>query len=165
MTALQREWAAKLKASGFDDIESGEDGMLSRSRAETGRVTHDEHVQTASYYQRAGVMLHHRRWSDLRERRIWELHSEGIGMNEIARSVKAGNTLVHATINRLAAEMMGGKRGKRGKRGGPYRRNDRTWWRWLEQQAQKLSDSDLMAMAPTLLQLAQSTPKLCSTKS
>jgi hypothetical protein len=162
MTALQREWYAKLKASGFQDIETGDEhsGLLKTDkRFEAGRG--EEYRASAEYYQRASVLLHHRRWPDARERRIWEMHAEGVGMNEIARAAHAGNTLVHATINRLRAEML---QGNKGKKSHTVPRNDRTWWRWLVRQAKTLSDADLMAMAPTLLQMAKSTPNPCSTR-
>jgi hypothetical protein len=158
---LQREWYAKLKASGFEDIETGDehDGLLKTDkRIEEGRG--EEYQASAEYYRCAGVFLHHRHWRDQRERLIWELHSEGVGMNEIARRARAGNTLVHATINRLRDEMLApGNEGNKA-------RNGRALWRWLEREAKKLSDEDLIAMAPTFLELARpSTPKPCSTKS
>jgi hypothetical protein len=160
MNALTREWYAKLKASGFEDIETGDEhsGLLKTDkRIEEGRG--EEYAASAEYYRRAGVFLHHREWADDRERRIWELHSEGMGMNEIARTAKAGNTLVHATINRLRAEMLSGRQGRKP-------RNERAFFAWLVRQAKSLKDEDLIAMAPTFLEIARpSTPKRCSTRS
>jgi hypothetical protein len=160
LTALQREWYAKLKASGFEDIETGgEDGLLKTDkRIEDGRG--DEYQASAEYYRRAGRFLHARRWEDVTERRIWELHAAGMGMNEIARSERHGNTKVHATVNRLRAEMLAGNAGNASNTA-----KSEVFWRWVEKETRKLSDADLIALAPTLLAIAKpSTPKRSSTR-
>lgn len=164
MTDLQREWYAKAKASGFEDIETGSDGqglLKTDKRIEPGRG--DEYQASADYYRRAGVFLHHRARWEPGEREAWALHAGGVGMNEIARQVHRGNTWVHATLNRLRAEMIGGV-GRAAKVPVPYRENARALWKWLEHQANVLSDEDLIAMAPTLLEVVKSTPKASSTR-
>lgn len=158
--ALKHQWYAKLAAEGFEDIETGDEhnGLLKTDkRIEDGRG--DEYAASAEYYRRAGVFLHHREWTDERERQIWELHAAGTGMNEIARQTHTGNTAVHATVNRLRAEMLRG-----GCKAGKARRNDDALFRWLRHEADKLSDEDLLAMAPTLLEIARQTPRGSSTK-
>jgi hypothetical protein len=160
MTALQREWYAKLKASGFEDIETGDEnsGLLKTDkRIEEGRG--DEYAASAEYYRRAGVFLHHHDFASDADRSIWELHSEGVGMNEIARRTHLGNTRVHATINQLRIEMLDPRNpGNQGNKAGNSRTLPR-WFKWLERQALKMSDEDLISMVPTFLDLARSTPK------
>lgn len=176
MTALQREWYAKLRASGFEDIETGDEhsGLLKTDkRIDEGRG--DEYAASAEYYRRAGVFLHQRTWCDEAERAVWELHADGVGMNEIARRVRRGNTLVCDTVNRLRAEML--------RRDAPARlqreidrvsrvscaRNERAFYGWLINQVQlpeRLSDADLIQLAPTLLEIARpSTPRRSLTRS
>lgn len=165
MTALQRQWYAKLKASGFEDIETGDnnEGLLKTDkRIEPERVV--EYEASAEYYQRAGQFLHARDWPDDWEREIWELHAGGVGQNEIARRTHRGNTLVNETIVTLRAEMLRKGAGREGRKP----RNGRAFLSWLEREARKLNDADLIAMAPTLLELARSmVPSMrnrCSTK-
>lgn len=162
MTALQREWYAKLKKSGFEDIETGDDsdGLLKSSK----RFDTDKRVPiadvaasweaSAEYYQRAGQFLHAREWEESWERDVWELHSEGVGQNEIARRTHRGNTLVNATIVRLRAEMLRKGASRESRKGG----NARTLLRWLVRETRRMNDADLLAMAPTLLEIARTTP-------
>lgn len=165
MTELQREWAAKLKASGFVDIETGDEhsGLLKTDkRIEPERAL--EYEASAEYYQRAGQFLHARDWDgegESREREIWALHAEGVGQNEIARRTRRGNTFVNDTVVRLRAEMLRPQPSRESRKG----RNDRTLLRWLVKETRRMSDADLMAMAPTLLETAKSLiPKRFSTK-
>jgi hypothetical protein len=161
VNALTKEWYGKLKDSGFVDIETGDEhcGLLKTDkRIEAER--HTEYEASAEYYQRAGQFLHSEDWQDDDEREIWFLHSEGIGQNEIARRTRRGNTFVNATVVRMRAKMLR-KRGNSGNRA----KNGPTLWRWLERETRKMSDADLIALAPTLLEIAKpSTPKRCLTK-
>ena len=85
---LRREWTAKLAAAGFEDLESSRDpdGPLSdrgnlhpveHTQAEERRLV--ERMEDGSDYQSwARDILHRGRWRNATERRIWELHCDGM---------------------------------------------------------------------------------------
>lgn len=66
---LQREWATKLRASGFEDLEAGGEKLSNR-----GTPTRTYVVDAADYYETAKA----RDVSHLSplERRIWALHAD-----------------------------------------------------------------------------------------
>lgn len=85
--ALQDHWDAKLKASGFNDIENrhaeqpGSPSWIDRPR---GRFA----PATAEYYRSAeaySIYLQNRRGSQL-EREVWALHACGLGTRAICSS-------------------------------------------------------------------------------
>jgi hypothetical protein len=110
---LKAKWYAKLKASGFEDIEQP-DGRL--------KVWHDlyfrchmdaDRIQAAQdYYRLARQFVHDHIFKNPIEKRIWEMHAEGISQKQIlAALLKEGkkgiwNWQVQGTIERLTKEMI-----------------------------------------------------------
>lgn len=71
--ALQREWYARLAASGFEDAEvksqSGWDGRLPRE--------YYRGMAREQYFRLAGWWEHDRVWPNRRLKRAWQLHANG----------------------------------------------------------------------------------------
>ncbi len=97
MTKLEREWAARLKASGFHDLEGADrDGPLSNAGKPHAKYeTAEGHERLANYmadgaeYQQAARdLLWARRWPTATDRRIWEMHVDGSGLREITAALK-----------------------------------------------------------------------------
>lgn len=85
---LRREWAARLKADGFDDIEGVESGMLRGiSLQEVARAPSREEIdETRSYYSIAAEWLGVRAWPDAREQRVWQAHVDGTSLRPVAKA-------------------------------------------------------------------------------
>lgn len=120
---LQREWDAKLKASGFEDIEQRHDGNLKTwasarvfKEKRNGEYYENKAVYYQSveeYYRLAGQFLHTYKFDSDKERLIWEKHADGMSMNEITaymkkRRFKVYRCLVQNVIQKLAKEMKEG---------------------------------------------------------
>lgn len=155
--ALQREWYAKLKASGFSDIETGadHDGLLKTDkRIEEGRG--EEYQAQAEYYRRAGVFLNHHRWNDPRHRTAWALHAGGTGMNEIAKALGWGDGRTHELLKALRQEMLGAKRVNRGlSQRALKKRNGRAFFRWAAKKVDNLAPDELLDLLPMLMSVAR----------
>lgn len=126
-TRAQRiEWAAKLKASGFEDLETGgETGPLSnrgrptrlsaRELAPGERIhepTLEERAETAAYYEWAKAAAKSHRFASRMERCIWRLHADQVSDHVICdmlgvlsyRQVRAAIDRTSAAIKERQAE-------------------------------------------------------------
>jgi len=119
LTKLEREWAAKLKASGFQDLEgSDRDGPLSNAgKLHAVAETADEHERLAAriedgtaYQEWARSMLHATRWRCATDRRIWEMHCDGEGLRETTK--RLGVSWKRAT--RVIDLVKAGRQGREG---------------------------------------------------
>ena len=86
--ALQKEWHQKLKDSGFHDLEYYDNNMnprdmMYREGTKLANMGHDKIDSTQQYYLDAGKLLHDYHWPNPIERRIWELHAEGVPHRQI----------------------------------------------------------------------------------
>ncbi len=113
--ALEAKWDAKLKKSGFEDIEQREDGNLKVWHSLFFKVRCKGNVSQQSkeeYYRLAGQFLNDYAFENETDRRIWELHSNGDGVRTIAATIskrkrnKTSKSVVNSVIRRLAAEMI-----------------------------------------------------------
>ncbi len=80
-SSLRREWDAKLKASGFQDLECPGGGLSARGTiVVTGDYTHnptpEARVETEAYYDNAREILRSHRFATRQDRQIWEIHTE-----------------------------------------------------------------------------------------
>lgn len=92
LKALEREWAAKLRADGFQDIESPSgivqswdarsDGNLQDTAALAEDRARGEQLRFASNFERA----------------VWELHLEGMSNRAIAERLAVYRKLVNQTM-------------------------------------------------------------------
>lgn len=74
---LQALWDVKLKESGFDDLEQRDGRLKSWSnRYKTAEPTKRQAKE--EYYRAAGQFLYDHKFNHPAERRIWDLHSQGM---------------------------------------------------------------------------------------
>lgn len=89
---LQREWYAKLKADGFDDIERHnlhDDNPLMRRHKHEVQITVERGARMGreEYFRRAGHWSWDRTFPDRRAAHVWRLHAVGVPYREIAKRV------------------------------------------------------------------------------
>jgi hypothetical protein len=80
--ALNREWRKRLRAEGFVDIESN-DKLLRYDHSDYGdarRLSAPSNLERAAYYELVTRWLHQRVWPSRHVKRLWELHTEGVGV-------------------------------------------------------------------------------------
>lgn len=96
LRALQRHWYAKLRETGFEDLESGlEDGRLSnRGKLHVVTDTPEEDARLAQrvsdgtqYTEWAEAVLHNTRFRSRQEREVWRLHAEGMSEVDIGTAL------------------------------------------------------------------------------
>lgn len=120
--ALQDKWYKKLEKQGFDEIEQP-NGMLKAWHSYTFMRQDDESVHAGparqEYYRLAGQFLHDHDFDNAIEKKAWELHCDGLSIEDIAESIgrtpRKNKTFkktvnkrnVHETLQRLAKEMLG----------------------------------------------------------
>lgn len=110
--ALEAEWDKKLADSGFQDIEQRKDGNLKFwSTIFVNRHTFSRLDAKQAYYRAAGHFLHDHKFTSY-ERKVWELHAEGISMRNIVKilqdrdNIRTYRRRVHETIQSLVREMV-----------------------------------------------------------
>jgi hypothetical protein len=99
--ALKAKWDKKLKNTGFEDVEN-EDGSLKAS-------THPKAISFAlrdkeereAYYGIATQLLHTYTFVDEIEKRIWEMHCEGIAVRHIMKELDMGHHKIELVIDRM----------------------------------------------------------------
>lgn len=82
----------------------------------------DYFASKADYYRLAGQFLHSYWFVNDRQRRIWELHSEGVPYRKIATEVRETLTDVHHAIRHLREIMLGQRKRRPGRRRQPHER-------------------------------------------
>ena len=112
--ALEREWYAKLKESGFVDAEDSE-GMLKswHSCYFQQRFEPDYYHHKEEYYRQAGIFLETYRFTSQTDKEIWALHSKGLSLREISKEFEgrknSSKDSINSVIKRLASFMESGK--------------------------------------------------------
>lgn len=111
--ALQDKWYKKLESKGFEDIEDTRHadrplkrwhGLDFKSKAKSP----DVFLATQSYFQKASELLNTHTFDTMEQRRVWELHAEGLSTREIVRklkeeNIKASKTKIITIINQIAS--------------------------------------------------------------
>lgn len=151
--ALAAEWRRKLAASGFDDIEHPCGDLRSppapmQNRA-VGSLPQETYQDNADYYYAAGKFLHSNPFANQQDRRIWELHAEGVPYREIAASTGTYVRLVNDTINRLRNLMLASGGANHGGGGGGD--GGSAWKRKVSRQLRRMDWETLLRIAPTLI--------------
>lgn len=110
--ALKAKWDKKLVDSGFEDIEQ-EDGNLKFWAAHSYIKRHDQIKIEAKeeYYRLAGHFLFDYKFETLKEKEIWQLHSEGVPFRDISiilnkKNVKTNKDSVNKVVAQLMAKML-----------------------------------------------------------
>lgn len=109
---LQRKWYAKLKKSGFDDIETNDeygnlkrwDGTWFRSR----QASSDQlfFLSKQDYFYKAEHFLAFYAFKSKQEQKIWEYHARGLPYREIGKKVSKSKDVAKRVINMLRAIML-----------------------------------------------------------
>lgn len=108
---LQEKWYKKLEKSGFHDIESDEDNLKVWSSIFAAKHTKEVLQAKISYYQMASSFLEEYKFSSNVDKIIWEYHTNGIGVRDIAATLnktkilKTNRTDVWKIIKRLKHTM------------------------------------------------------------
>jgi len=110
--ALQKKWYKKLEKSGFEDAERP-DGNLKWWASRFDRKWYNPTADAAkeAYYRFAGQFLHGHTFEDPMEREIWALHSEGVSMRNIVKTLRKRYRGIYVLktndiIKRLSAQML-----------------------------------------------------------
>jgi hypothetical protein len=109
---LQAKWYAKLEKKGFVDVEQDEDKLKAwhSHRFQNQNNTNDMEAKQ-EYYRMAGIFLYEHEFKDDWERKVWELHSDGVVSSEISKILKKLNMKhyedgVYKTVKDLAEVMV-----------------------------------------------------------
>lgn len=110
---LNKEWAKKLKDSGFDDIEATETEYTIRTTtAKFAKVPLVVKEAKESYYRMADRFLNEYQFETELEKTIWEYHTNGIGCRAISKTLtkltlakKSNRTTVWQVLKRLQSAM------------------------------------------------------------
>ena len=107
---LAREWAAKLEAAGFRDLEdvNDRDGLLSSAGTKTIKPGHEsEYEGQAEYYRLASAYLWEHQWRDALDNKIWAMHCEGEAVRQIAAELGTYRKRVWESIQTQSRVMLG----------------------------------------------------------
>ncbi len=107
------KWYAKLKKSGFEDIEANEHSLKSWSskfvRADKTSITSWQAKQ--EYYYQATHFLNSHKFETNLEKAIWEYHANGISVREIAsllnktKVIKTNRQTIWLVVKKLRSLM------------------------------------------------------------
>lgn len=88
--ALKAKWEKKLEKEGLADLDNDEGQLKGITHAERFKATYNPSNAQAKheYYRAAGFFLYEHKFETTLERKIWELHIEGIGIREIVKILK-----------------------------------------------------------------------------
>lgn len=110
--ALRDEWYAKLKQSGFDDIEdvNSPREMLKQWHSIWFHTTSDPlHFKCKHrYFRMAEQFLNNFRFRSHIEKKIWSLHVEGLSLREIGSEVGLNKDKVNKIVLRFKKTMRRG---------------------------------------------------------
>lgn len=110
--AQKKYWYAKLRASGFDDVELSDTTLKLGSEQFRRPRSLNSWQAKATYYQMASNFLNDYKFKTRLERIIWQYHSEGISVRDIADTLKKakvhkkmGKDAVWTVVHRLEVLM------------------------------------------------------------
>lgn len=110
---LQAFWYRKLKELGFEDIENValSDRPLIQWHAHYFQQRHTSlgFSQQEEYYRLAAIWLHDHTFKTKTDKRIWELHAQGVGYRGIAKALKIKMWVVEHSVRHNQALMLGKK--------------------------------------------------------
>lgn len=98
--SLQAEWYERLREAGFEDHETPRGDLRDVDHRTIARAFEDRHKREA-YYERVDDVLHRYQFENDTERRIWELHAEGLPVRTIGELTQKHPATVQWTIKRL----------------------------------------------------------------
>lgn len=108
---LQAKWYKKLKSSGFHDIEEPDSPreMLKQWALELARPSNALKFQEKrDYFLKATHFLNDYKFKSLKERKVWELHSDGLSLMQTAKKVRLSKSWVGTIVLKLQRIMLSG---------------------------------------------------------
>lgn len=113
---LQSIWYRKLKRSGFNDIEQDEIYLKQYAGIREPNIDENSGIpannigntRKYNYYRNCREHLGNHEFKTKWDRRVFEMHSEGVGIREIAKKLKTYRRRVHEAIQRMVKEMKNG---------------------------------------------------------
>lgn len=96
---LKDTWYKKLEKSGFVDVEASEDSLKEWDSSITLR--YDKHIIASKeeYFRLAGKFLFSYEFESERDTAIWQLHSDGLSLREIATQLKKKKYKINSMSN------------------------------------------------------------------
>lgn len=112
---LQKSWYKKLAKKGFNDIEHDENHLkLSTERFVTrdGGAYANPTLTKAKfeYYNNCRKFSNEYKFKNKTEKKIFELHSEGVSIRDIAAKIKQSRRKVHEAIKKIVLIMNEGNK-------------------------------------------------------
>lgn len=89
LKAAQKIWYAKLKASGFEDIENEKGHIKKESSFFTKKDVVVQFEPTQVYFYNATQFLNDHKFDNEYDKIVWEHHSNGLSSRKIATAIKA----------------------------------------------------------------------------
>lgn len=110
--ALKAKWYSKLNDSGFDDIEKENEDISNRGSLSDIALlkdfqTLDVFEAKRHYYAWASSMLIVGIFKDRRDKKIWQLHIEGISRRKIAPKVGLEHSWISRRLKRIEKYLKG----------------------------------------------------------
>lgn len=110
--SLKKTWYAKLKKSGFEDLEKDEYNFKAGTHGSYFRTkeTVRNYYAKSEYYSIAGQFLHNYEFESNLEKVIWEYHANGISIRNIVMllkkvRIKRNKDDIHKVLKKLVTEM------------------------------------------------------------
>lgn len=99
---LNKKWQGKLKDSGFNDLESTDFYLKEWHSLKFRNKTNDLLTRVKiDYYRLAGHFLHDHSFKNELQYKMWSLHSQGMGFNNIAITLGVKTGKVRYSIQKL----------------------------------------------------------------
>lgn len=96
---LQKQWYKKLKEEGFKDIETV--GFYMRSAINLRAVATKDREAIQEYYSNATSVLYETEFDNEKDKKIWELHCEGLSVRKVASKYGVSKTTAQTIINKI----------------------------------------------------------------
>lgn len=105
---LQAAWYAKADKAGFKDIESPDGKYLKQwdSHWFKARYTPQQFKDKQNYWQMCRDFLHQYKFKSERDRRIWELYTDGHGCVYISKNAGTPKATVIWILRKLKSNLM-----------------------------------------------------------
>lgn len=109
---LQKVWYAKLKKSGFDDIEQANDPdeMLKRWDSHYFRRSVNDHQfeSTQEYYYMATQWVELYNFKNARHKKMWTKYANGDTLRDIAKKHRCAHSTAYGIIDKIRRDMLSG---------------------------------------------------------
>lgn len=104
---LEKEWYAKIRKKGFQDIESIEESLGDRPLIDWdafrfGKMDPVVFKAIKDYYEQAWDLLLTYKFANKDHKRVWRLHASGVPERDIAQKTSYRKSMVHYLIDKIA---------------------------------------------------------------